>query len=296
MDQRNSEVPLYLFLHQYKTAGTTLVDTLSRNLLSKTCLRLYVAPLGLDVSKRVGHPANPGYRRDRVDQFVTNRGNSETRMLMGHMVYPGIHERITPRRFPRYFTFLRHPLERAISLYFYLRYNSENYWHYELVNANWSLDEWLDKSAALWAHNGQTRHLLLGAHEQECLERELSPKLLQEAKQWLERFWFVGSTETFSRDSAFLYGKFQFSKFAPVDALMVTKKKEPLSAKTYDRILELNQLDLELYEYARELRGRFVRRYGPNYFLNVMLAQIRKSRYRRTSEKDSPPAGAKHTL
>ena len=44
-------------------------------------------------------------------------------------------------------------------------------------------EEWLENSAALWAHDGQVRHLLFPDYERELLERQLSPALLEQAKR-----------------------------------------------------------------------------------------------------------------
>ena len=145
---------------------------------------------------------------------------------MGHFVYPGIHTRVPGAKDPRYFTFLRHPVERVVSLYWFLKHASDSHWHREIVDANWSLDEWLDGSRALWARNGQTRHLLIGTHEKACAERELDPRLLSDAMRTLDQFWFVGLTETFDRDSAFLLGRLGATRFAKKNAIRVNKRKE----------------------------------------------------------------------
>lgn len=276
-----STEPLYLFLHQYKTAGKTLAANVVLNMPWRSIIPLWAGYMGLDPTKRVGHPANPGWVREPALEYIKMRATPETRILMGHMLYPGVHELVPTTRPAHYFTFLRHPVERVVSLYFYQKYNSTNYWHSELVESNWSLDEWLEKSRALWAHNGQTRHLLLGMHELECLERELDPKLLRHAKKYLDHFWFIGLTENFPNDTAYLYGKWRFYKFAEERAINVTNRKDALSSKTYDLIAAYNKMDLELYEHALHLRQQFFLTQSHHYYWNIMRARVRQFKHRR---------------
>ena len=281
---------LYLFLHQYKTAGTTLWRHLSPNFAAASQLFLSGERIGLGTSKREGHPAVPGFVRDRVDAYVVANSTADTRLLMGHFVYPGIHALIPGSREPRYFTFLRHPVERVVSLYWFLRYASDSHWHHELLDADWSLDEWFERSRALWAHNGQTRHLLVGAHAQACAERELDPRLVEEAKRTLDEFWFVGLTETFERDAGFLLGRLGARRFAKKNAIRVNTRKEAASQDACARIAAANQLDIELYEHARRRRLAFVRRHAISYFWLSSRGNARKR------EWQSNVAGKKEEL
>jgi hypothetical protein len=267
---------LYLFLHQYKTAGTTLWRHLSPNFPGGSQLFVSGERIGLGGSKRDGHPGVPGFVRDRVDEYVARNSTASTRLLIGHYVYPGIHTLVTGSRTPRYFTFLRHPVERVISLYWFLRHGSDSYWHDEIVDAKWSLEEWLEGSRALWARDGQTRHLLVATHEQACMQRELDPDLLSVAKQTLNDFWFVGLTETFERDSGFLLGRLGATKFAKKNAIRVNARKEPAGPDLYARIAAANQLDMELYEHARRRRLAFIQRRAIAYFWFSIRGNARK--------------------
>jgi hypothetical protein len=274
---------LYLFLHQYKTAGTTLWRHLSPNFSRRSQLFLSSEHIGLDLSKREGHPAVPGFVGDRVDEYVTRHSSPRTRLLMGHFVYPGIHTCVPGSKPARYFTFLRHPVERVVSLYWFLKHASRSHWHRELVDAKWSLDEWLVRSRALWAHNGQTRHLLVGTHEKASAERDLDPRLLSDAMRALDQFWFVGLTETFERDSAFLLGRLGATRFARKNAIRVNEHKEAPTRETCARIAAANQLDLELYEHARRRRLAYVRRQAVSYFWFSVRGNARRREWQRAA-------------
>lgn len=276
----NPKAPVYIFMHMYKTAGQTMLANLQLNVPQTERLDLSVGPLGLDLSKRCGSLANPGWVRERVDEYVREKAHPHTRLLNGHMAYFGIHELLPPERPALYFAFLRHPVERVNSLYNYLKYNSQNHWHHELVNAGWSLPEWLEHSPALWAHNGLVRQLLLGTFDQVSVQRELDPGLVQEAKRRLAQFWFVGLTETFSRDSLYLYGKLRFYRFAEEQVLNASLKKEQVTPEIYEQIAACNTLDLELYEYTRQLRRQMRGRDGHLYLWNILRAVIRRKKFR----------------
>lgn len=133
----------------------------------------------------------------------------------------------------------------------------------------------------MWAHNGQTRHLLIGSHEQACAARELDPGLLSEAMRTLDQFWFVGLTETFEQDSGFLLGSLRATKFAKKNAIRVNKHKEPVSQDTYARIAAANQFDMALYEHARRRRLAFVRRHAIRYFWFSTRGNARKRAWQR---------------
>jgi hypothetical protein len=148
----------------------------------------------------------------------------------------------------------------------------------------------LEKSAALWAHNGQVRLLLYPTFESECQTLELSPELLEEAKRRLSLFWFVGLTESFRQDSYYLYGKMQFRKFVAEEVVNATSRKEPVSLKTREFIAAHNTLDLELYEFARHLRRHFFARQWLNYQWNIMRAEVRRAKFHRSlREQVHPP-------
>lgn len=281
------EYPLYIFLHQHKTAGKTLLANLSLNIPEKARVRLNVGPAGLDISKRQGNVANPGWVREPVDAYVRKMATPQTLLVEGHFAYLGVHELVPTSRPARYVTFMRHPVERVVSLYNYLRYNSPNYWHEELVNSNWSLEEWLEKSEAMWARNGQVRHVLFPMFEHEVQERELSPALLAEAKSRLNRFWFVGFTESFRQDSFYLYGKMRLARFSSEEVVNATTRKEPVSPSVYKLIQEYNSLDMELYDYACHLRRLFFARHWLNYQWNIKYAEYRRDRFQRNQRKQT---------
>lgn len=287
-------LPLYLFLHIHKTAGTTLKANFQLNFGSAEWLFINPRKLYGKDDKSVGSLANPGWVRERVEEYVAQQGSVHTRCIFGHMVHYGLHHCFTPPREPRYITFLRHPVERAISQYFYLRDHSANYWHDEIIAHNWTLAEWFDKTPALWVRNGTIRLLLLADYEEVSTERELTRVHLEAAKQRLDRFWFVGLTEQFELDADYLYGRLGFRRFSQNGRLMATAKKEPVPLTVREQIAAANELDMELYEYARQKRRQFLSRHAGHYAWLILRTRIRKWRYGRIQVQDpikAPKAG-----
>jgi hypothetical protein len=267
---------VFIFLHIYKTAGQTLAANLNMNFRPREKLRLYTGPLGLDQTKEQGSRANPGWVRESVDEYVAQNATSDTKILMGHLAYFGIHGLVEAGPKTRYILFLRHPIERVISLYYYLRNKSTNFWHHEIVKGGWDLEEWLEHSAALWAHDGQVRQLLIGAHDDVSTHRGLTREHLEEAKRRLRESWFCGLTESFRYDSLFLYGKLRCYNFAPEKVVNATPAKERVPLALRRRVAQRNALDLELYDYARELHSKRIRSTALNYSWNVLRALVRE--------------------
>jgi hypothetical protein len=271
---RKATPKLYIVLHLYKTAGKTLRDTFKRNFTGDSCLHMYPEPMGLD--KSVGR-VNLGWDIDRINKYVVQNAGSETRCIYGHMAYFGIHHLIDADVDPRYITFLREPVSRCISLYYHLKNNSQNVWHQEIMRNGWSIDEWFEKSQALWQFDGQLRHLLLGSRDDVLTEPELTREHLEEGKRLLRQFWYIGLTETFEQDAQYLYGSLRFRKYSNREKVNVTPGKREVPAALKQAIAERNALDIELYNYARELRTQFINRHARSFQFNKSKAMIMQS-------------------
>jgi hypothetical protein len=247
---------LYIVLHIYKTAGQTLRHNFQANFRGDAWLPMYVGPIGLDESVGSG---NPGWDVERINRYVVQKVTDRMRCIFGHMAYFGMHELVSASVTPRYITFLREPVDRCVSFYYFLKNKSQNVWHNEIVERNWSLEEWFEKTKALWRYNGQLRQILLGSYEEVLTEPELTREHLEEAKRRLQQFWYVGLTEHFNEDSHYLYGRLGFWRYCGGAVINATPSKGEVSPATRQLIAERNALDLELYEYAKELRTRFIR-------------------------------------
>ncbi len=139
-----------------------------------------------------------------------------------------------------YFTLLRDPIERVLSHYSFVR----NYPGYESVAHGKSFSEYLE--LAQEAANGQTLQVAgLNAGRD-----------LEVAKENLRSFGAVGVTDMFDDFLAVLQREFSW-KNVEYCVENITKdrlRREDVSAADLRKVKKMNELDQELYEYAKGLQ------------------------------------------
>jgi Galactose-3-O-sulfotransferase len=228
-----------IFLHLPKTAGETLRRTLRWKYGSEM---LYLHTL-----------TEPAESLEEVP--LSKRQNA--RVLTGHLYY-GVHEYIPQRC--EYITLLRDPVARVISFYYYILGRTDHYRHKELVRSGMSLEEFVRSSPERGIENDQTR-MLSGRGAGELDAGNLGREALDEAKRNLERFLVVGLTERF--DESFIMIRRALGWKLPLYLTKnVSTRPKPASATAVELIRERNQLDLELYDYARGLFSAAVEQQG----------------------------------
>lgn len=269
---KNAARPLYVVLHVHKTAGTTLRLNFERNFGNALLPLYWLEPPGKSVFATAPEyeAASAPQRAQAVRQHVARHVSQRTSCLYGHAATVDTHvvvEEAVGAVEARTITFLREPVERCLSRYHWLASLSQLPEGRRVRQNNWSLDEWIDKDleAEAEACNGQLRLLLRSTRDGSDLPRELTRQHLEEGKERLRRFWFVGLTETFGDDSHFLYGRLNFRRLHWAPVVNATPVKKEASPATRHRLAQLNALDTELYEFARALRLDFVRRPTSHY-------------------------------
>ena len=121
---------LYIFLHVPKTAGTTLNFHALKNLSAEEVLDLTSLKPDLNTNKYMKNLYKPGFVKKSVDMIIESiSGKALDKKILicdSHFAYYGIHKYFN--REPRYFTFVRNPAARVISIYNYLStlYNLED--------------------------------------------------------------------------------------------------------------------------------------------------------------------------
>lgn len=182
---------------------------------------------------------------------------AKMQVLKGHMPL-GIHRRL-PQPFT-YITFLRDPVERVISAYYFAKnylLHPKHRWISKLT-----LEEYVRLSPN---HNVQTKYLsgreFVGDyHAGDCTE-----EMLAMAKENLvQHFSLVGLTERFDEGLAILKIIFgwQISKYAKFNVTKTRLKKTNLPANTVDFIKERNRFDVSLYDYGVPIFDETRARYG----------------------------------
>lgn len=252
--QQNEHKQLY-FLHIHKTAGTTMYAILER----------YFAP-------------NEICRAHQWHQFlrIPSEQRGKYRLIRGHF-HHCLHQLLPAK--PAYMTTLREPVSRVLSRYQHFTRDTGHYL-YERAR-NMSLAEFLrDPIMQAQIRNLQTRHIAFDfdlkamaaefdpssphimALEEKInkmfseLSVDVDDSLVEVAKQRLEEFVFVGIVERFDDSMDLLAKALSWPKVQDYETRNTSPEKlchEDIPKELLTKITELNQADIELYEYACRL-------------------------------------------
>jgi hypothetical protein len=220
-----------VFLHIPKTAGTTLRKIIERQYQHKGILEVYNKQL-LDRLELEGLDIVRGVPLD------------DTRLLVGHIAF-GWHRYLGLGR-AAYVTMLRDPVDRVVSLYYYVREDPRMPLHDAVRSGRVSIEDYLGKGMDPEASNGQTYWLSGGLTTEDALGW---------AKHNIDRFIpVVGIQERFDESlillkKAFLWRWVYYSKR---NVVLSRPRLGDLPDRVIRLISERNQLDLELYDYARK--------------------------------------------
>lgn len=221
-----------IFLHIPKAAGTTLTDILRKNYPPGCTFRIE--------GTRMEWSAEQLKKRAKTKRFC---------LLTGHQWF-GNHVHMPQPC--TYVTLLRHPVDRMVSHYCYVKRSKGHYLNRQVTERNMTLYDYV-VSGFGELRNGMTRFI---AAE--------NPPSLEKAKRHLRKhFAVVGLTERFD-DSVQLMARLLGWKHTAYANLNVTRNRPALSeipARTRKAIEAINNKDMELYEWVRkhfeeQLRGR----------------------------------------
>ncbi|OQA34719.1 MAG: Macrocin O-methyltransferase [Betaproteobacteria bacterium ADurb.Bin341] len=189
--------------------------------------------------------------------LVTKEGLEEYDLLLGHFSF---WQSQKFRRNKYLITFLREPVDRVVSSYFFLRswkgvIDDTNR---EAIEASRQLDL-MDFVRSNVAHvraiveNHQT--YVLGA-DWRTPRSQIKPSLLEEAIQHLQSIQFVGLTERYDESVRLIFSDIELDDVPPIERLNFTPQRpaiNDISMEVRSLIEEKNQFDIRLYEEARRL-------------------------------------------
>jgi hypothetical protein len=229
LDRYNSDKKI-IFLHIPKAAGTTLNGIINQQYTRDTIFNL----------KGIND-------KDNFDKLCASK-KDKIRILRGHMAF-GLHNFLS---YPcTYFTLLRNPIERVISHYYYIR-NNPHYKRHKIAQAK-SIEDYLMSQEEKFNDLSNLQTKLLCGTSQVNWSNEI--EVLEMAKFNLENYFaVVGITEKF--DETMLILQYNFDWNIPV-YIRQNVSKNSYPSGIYEQTLKIikcfNSLDIELYEYAKNM-------------------------------------------
>lgn len=232
-----------IFIHIPKAAGRTIHSIVARQ---------YRPDEVVTVEGRLGH--TPPLPLDEA---------ARARIVLG-LVHYGIHQQLPG--VSTYATLLRDPIDRVISLYRYILSNSKHHLHDKAAEAG--LLGFIEGDLDLEeVENGQTRQI---AGVTDGSPDELS---LVQAKQYLkDTFRVVGLVERFDESLILLKRHLGWRRPFYVRMNVTGSFRDLLvSEEVVGAIRQKNLLDIELYEFARQLFEESIRQQGRSFTGEVAL-------------------------
>lgn len=222
---------LIIFLHLPKTAGSTLARIIQGQYAASGIIFLYDTMLGEELAS---------YPRSQLENL---------RVVMGHL-YFGVHNFLPGSS--TYITMLRDPVDRVISHYYFVRQDPSHYLYDSAHKL--SLQEYVISCNRQEPNNDQTR-LLAGKRDASNFGT-CSDEMLDIAKRNLaEHFRVVGITEEFDRSLILMKRNLGWRNpyYTNQNVNRHRLRKEGISPKTLSVVQAYNELDIELYRFAKKL-------------------------------------------
>jgi len=250
-----------IFLHIPKTAGTTLNEILQQQFEPE---QIYF--LGPTAQKTI-----------REYQELEAEEKEPVRLVSGHTPY-GFHEYVAGSS--TYFTFLRDPVDRVVSFYHFVRKNEQHYLNSAVVNEFDGIKSFINSGITTMVDNGQTR-LISGVWLKPGFGEVTSQDLEQAKLNLKQNFSVVGLTEQF--DATLLLFREIFTwqniKYVRQNVSKVSSTDRKLTPEEREAIVNVNQLDIALYEYAQTLFEEQISGLGQDFPEQLERFQRQNLRY-----------------
>lgn len=227
-----SDLPIDIFVHIPKTAGTTLTGIIARQYPSDRTLAHYSVTESID---------------EMLDR-VAEHDRTQLRLLQGHFPF-GVHQYL--QRPYRYFTFLRAPVSRTLSLYSYARSNPYHWLHDTIMQDNLRISDCIARQLSKGFDNVMVRQISGAGYEPDF--GKCTFDMLEAAKYNLKsQFVVTGFTERFDQSLILLGERLGWRKLNYVRRNITSNRvtTESIDQATLDLISGHNFLDQQLFDWA----------------------------------------------
>jgi hypothetical protein len=242
-----------IFLHIPKTAGTTLQQIMERHYSMD---RIYYV-----------HADRVGEAIVELESFSEEK-KRKIQLIKGHIGF-GLHQ-FLPQPCT-YFTLLRDPIKRIISHYYHVLRMPDHYLHETVTQHNMDLKTFVCSGISLELDNCQTR--LMAASQGDENEKIkfgcMTSDILEVAKQNLQNhFSVVGTMEEFDQTLLLLQKKLGWNNIyygRKNTGKNQTTQKSEISTGTLAAIEQQNALDIELYQFVKQLLKQQIEAQGVSF-------------------------------
>lgn len=248
---------ILISIHIYKTAGTTFYSIIDRIFKRNQIVNANIEGL------------------EKCEQSLKNNRleNKESiKIIHGHFPF-GWHTYFsTP---VQYISFLRDPVSRVVSDYFYNKAFSEG--HNHSYASKMTLEEYVNCDKILDMDNGQTRSI---AGDYTTPYGQCTPVMLTLAKKNIDSmFLFVGLTEKFDDSLMLINYYLGWKKIYYTNKNVTIKKTRVLTSQQRTIIDQRNKLDKELYQYV-SLQFENKKKHIPLFTCRLILFKVYNFTYK----------------
>jgi hypothetical protein len=221
-----------IFMHIPKTAGGTLRHMLLRMMGEEHTFPIY----GEQRAKTI-----------ELFKQLPDQQKRQLRFISGHIPF-GIHDYVPQRC--TYLTFLRNPVDRIISLYYYIRRATDHPLHERIEAQNLSLAAFIELEDVEEEMNAQVKYLCGIPY---FYEGSATDNLLEIAQRNLQTHFVTGIAEEFDTSLAMMQRRFGWPQpyYRSVHVNPQRQLYDAIPDSVIQMIRERNQLDEALYNAAK---------------------------------------------
>ncbi len=219
-----------IYIHIPKTGGNTLTAIIRREYGQKNILIM-----GKDNKKDL--------------KYINSNELIQADILKGHIPF-GYHKHYSKPNQVSYFTMLRNPVRRIISLYYFILKNENHRVHKTLKDKEYSLIDFV-KSGVERTDNSQVRFL---SNNLDTPFGGCTVDMLESAKYNIEKHFDVaGLVEQFDESLLLLQERYNWKTpyYIRNNVTGYSKSKSDLDENTLGIVKKFNNLDIELYNWVK---------------------------------------------